>query len=249
MFDWFRKSPRSQDLRVQIGGASHPGLVRDHNEDAYATYPEQSAAVVADGMGGLSKGEVASAMVVAAVSEAMAVRRSAAEGLLDAHQRLCELRAASAGERMGSTAVAVTVQGRKARIDWVGDSRVYLWRDGVLRQVTRDHSFVAELLEAGALTPEEAEGHPNRNALTRAIGVQDAAALQVDSVDLAVSPGDRLLLCSDGLSGFLGHQRIADCLCNGDSASDMASKLVRLTLDETEAGDNVTAVCMLVLPP
>ncbi|MCX7071252.1 MAG: protein phosphatase 2C domain-containing protein [Gammaproteobacteria bacterium] len=248
MSNWFGRWWRGKESRLEIGGVTHPGLVRDHNEDAFATFPEQAVAVVADGMGGLSKGEIASALVIDAVTDAMRDQRTAAEGLLDAHQRLCELRAASAGERMGSTAVAITVHGQQARIDWVGDSRAYLWRDGELRQITRDHSFVAELLEAGALTAEEAETHPNRNALTRAIGVQDVATLQVDTLDLALRGGDRLLLCSDGLSGFLSHQRIADCMRSASNATAMAEELVRLTLNGTDAADNVTAVCM-VLPP
>lgn len=248
MFNWFGKSSQPKAPRVQIGGASHPGLRRDHNEDAYATFPERDTAVVADGMGGLAKGEVASAVVVESVTRALDGSRSVAEGLLDAHQRLREMRAAAAGERMGSTAVAVSVQGNQAHVDWVGDSRAYLWRDGTLSQVTRDHSFVSELLEAGALTAEEAESHPNRHALTRAIGVQEAAALQVDSLDLVLRSGDRLLLCSDGLSGFLPHDRIADCMRVCDTATSMADELVRRTLEETEAGDNVTAVCMVLAP-
>ena len=245
MFNWFGKSKTPVPPRLQVGGASHPGLRRDHNEDAWASFPERDTAVVADGMGGLAKGEVASAVVIAAVRRALEGRRSVADGILDAHRRLREMRAEGAGERMGSTAVAVTVHGNAAHIDWVGDSRAYLWRDGVLSQVTRDHSFVSELMEAGALTAEEAEAHPNRHALTRAIGVQDAAALQVDSRDLILRGGDRLLLCSDGLSGFLAHDRIADCLRDADTATGMAEELVRLTLTESEAGDNVTAVCMV----
>ncbi len=248
MFDWFRKPPPPKAPRLQIGAASHQGLKRDHNEDACAIFPEQRAAVVADGMGGLAKGEVASATVIESVTAALKARRSVADGLIDAHQRLREIRAAGAGERMGSTAVAATVHGNQARIDWVGDSRAYLWRDDTLSQVSRDHSFVSELLEAGALTAEEAETHPNRHALTRAIGVLENVALQVDTLELVLRSGDCLLLCSDGLSGFLSHERIAECLRDGETASDMADALIRATLEETDAGDNVTAVCMVLAP-
>jgi protein phosphatase len=233
-------------MKVEIAGATDPGLERERNEDAFAVFPAFAAAVLADGLGGLAKGDVASSTVVEAVGRALASGTDPVEGLRIAHRQLNTLRESTGGERMGSTAVLVTITQQRARIAWVGDSRAYLWRQGALKQLTRDHSLVARLLEAGVLTPEEAEVHPQRNALTRAIGVTDTAALEIDAMELELDPGDRLLLSSDGLHGFLREQRIAAVFRDGseDGADELARELVTRTLAETEAGDNVTVVCV-----
>ena len=99
------------------------------------------------------------------------------------------------GSRMGSTAVSLQISKSSAEIHWIGDSRAYLWRSRRLKQVTRDHSFVQELVDAGALTQAEAELHPNRNVVTRAIGVRDSDSINVDSLSLKLWPGDRIVLC------------------------------------------------------
>lgn len=146
------------------------------------------------------------------------------------------------GSRMGSTAVSLQISKSSAEIHWIGDSRAYLWRSRRLKQVTRDHSFVQELVDAGALTQAEAELHPNRNVVTRAIGVRDSDSINVDSLSLKLWPGDRIVLCSDGLSGFLPEARIAEILDRHEAPADAASRLIDATVDETEAGDNVTVV-------
>lgn len=229
--------------RVNLHGATDTGKVRRHNEDAFACDVQLRTAVVADGMGGLAGGEVASRIVVETVLEKLRAGTEASAALDAANQRILEARA-TRGSPMGSTVVVAQLIGAEARIHWVGDSRAYLWRDGELRQLTRDHSFVQELVEVGAITPEEAAVHPNRNIVTRAIGVMESADLQIDQIRLALHKGDRLILCSDGLYGYLGDAAIAQTLRYGSRCEEIAAQLIRRTLDETEAGDNVTAVCI-----
>lgn len=235
----FVRSP----MKIVFAGMTDAGKQRDHNEDAYALIPEKNTAVVADGMGGLSHGEVASGLVVSSVVEAMASGRSAQEGLIAAHKAIREASMTSEHERMGSTAVALSIAGDLASICWVGDSRAYLWRAGALKLLTRDHSFVNELLEAGAISPGEAEVHPNRHVLTRAVGIRDTTDLEVDSVTHKIRPGDRLLLCSDGLYGYLGETAVADCLRTSGDPQWLVRALIERTLRDSEAEDNLTVVC------
>jgi PPM family protein phosphatase len=246
MLRFLRRMSGSRQLKIVLAGATHHGKQRDHNEDAFAVLQDQLAAVVADGMGGLARGEVASGMVASVVAEAMQQGRSAAEGLVEAHRRIRETSISAGSERMGSTAVTLHVVDGEAIVEWVGDSRAYLWRDQSLRQITKDHSFVEELIDAGAISADDAETHPNRNVLTRAVGIRDTLELKVDSTKVALQAGDRLLLCTDGLHGYLPRTAIIDCLRQGGDANALVQRLIDHTLNETEAGDNITAVCATV---
>lgn len=233
-------------LKLAFAGATDPGKARDHNEDAYAIVDERATAVVADGMGGLARGEVASALVIESVMSAVAERQSVEQGLLTAHRRIRETSQAAGQERMGSTAVAVAIENDKATIHWVGDSRAYLLRGGSLRTLTKDHSFVNELIDAGAISARDAETHPNRHVLTRAVGIRDVAELKIDSVTERLRPGDRLLLCSDGLYGYLPAASLLRVLASAGDAQSAVQQLVESTLRESSAEDNVTAVCLIV---
>ncbi|MEQ1439444.1 protein phosphatase 2C domain-containing protein [Fontimonas sp. SYSU GA230001] len=244
MFRFLRRG--SRPLKTVLAGATHFGKHRDHNEDAFVVLPEWSAAVVADGMGGLSRGEVAARMVATAVAETLRKGQSAAEGVLEAHRRIREASIAAGSERMGSTAVTLRIADGEATVEWVGDSRAYLWRGGALTQITKDHSFVEELIDAGAITASEAENHPNRNVLTRAVGIRDTLDLKVDSTKLPLKAGDLVLLCTDGLHGYLPQASIVECLRQGGEPAAIVQRLIERTLTETDAGDNVTAVCAAV---
>lgn len=243
-----RKPGPAALLRLKFAGATDTGKARRHNEDSFGCDDALRLAVVADGMGGLSGGDVASRLVVETVLDT--VRRVGAPtlGLDRANQRILDARATRGGP-MGSTAVVLHVVGAEARINWVGDSRAYLWRDDELRRLTRDHSFVQELQDVGAITPNEAAVHPNRNIVTRAIGVAESADLKIDQTRLDLRAGDRLLLCTDGLHGYLGEAAIGDVLRETVDCDEIAGELVRRTLDRTEAGDNVTVVCVCVEGP
>ena len=228
---------------VSFAGLSDRGRRRAHNEDAWLVVPSQPCAVVADGMGGLAAGEEASRLVVESVVQAVEAGQSAQQGLVTAHRRIHDASTAAGQGRMGSTAVVLDILGGNATIFWVGDSRCYLWRDDTLKLLTRDHSRVNDLIEAGVILPEQAETHPHRHVLTRALGVHDSDQVEIDRVVLDLRPRDRLLLCSDGLHGYLAQAAIIDCLRRNTDAEHIANQLLRNTLDHTEAGDNITVVC------
>ncbi len=247
MFRFLRRLSGSRQLKITLAGATHPGGHRDHNEDAYSVLPEQNTAVIADGMGGLARGEVASKMVVTVVTEVLATGSTPAAGLQEAHKRIREASMANGGsERMGSTAVVMTIDKSTAHVHWIGDSRAYLWRNKTLKQITKDHSFVEELIDAGAISESEAETHPNRNVLTRAVGIRDTADVKADQTTIELEVGDCILMCTDGLHGYLPRDVIIDCLVQGGSAQDIVNRMIEHTLSDTEAGDNVTAICAVV---
>jgi serine/threonine protein phosphatase PrpC len=229
---------------ISMHGVSHPGG-RSNNQDSFAVLPERGFAVIADGMGGLGRGELASKTVVDTMVAAFAHGIGSMEdSILDAHANVAKLRTDGSAGRLGSTVVSVLLSLLEASVYWVGDSRAYLFRDGALSQVTRDHSLVAELMGAGAISLSEAATHPQRNVLTRAIGVRDAAPI-VDSVTLTLQAGDCLMMCSDGLCGYVSDAEIADAMRSG-SAAERAEQLVQYAVSINHAADNVTVVTILV---
>jgi serine/threonine-protein phosphatase Stp1 len=228
---------------------THVGLKRKINEDAVLARPDLGVWAVADGMGGHDAGEVASALVVemlGAVGAGLDVRARAAAAhlaLSGAHERLTAMAQAGPGggsRTIGSTVVALVADGVSYICLWAGDSRGYLWRDGALVQLTRDHSLVQTLVDAGELDPADAQDHPNANVVLRAVGA--SGALGVDAVDGLVRPGDRFLLASDGLTRLVSDAELAAAL--GASDQDAAAdRLIALVL-ERGAPDNVSLVML-----
>ena len=224
------------------------GPVRPHNEDAAFATPK--LAVVADGVGGHAAGEVASGTVVgvlASLEKAWVdepLDAALARAVTEANDRiafLSECRPETAG--MGPTLTAVALHGDSVVAN-IGDSRTYLLRDGELRRLTRDDSYLQELLDAGVVSPEAARRHPQRNLVTAALDGTPGREPAITRVPARV--GDRLLLCSDGLSDALDEPRIASLLADPDAAS-AADALVRAAL-EAGARDNVTAVVADAVP-
>jgi protein phosphatase/serine/threonine-protein phosphatase Stp1 len=224
---------------------THPGAVRSHNEDAFVNRPDLGLWAVADGAGGHEAGEVASRMIADAL-EAIPPGLSAAELLAQVRLRIAAThaalreQAASSGPRtmIASTVVILIARGEHYACLWAGDSRAYLLRQDSLLQVTRDHSLVQELVTAGAITEAEAEGHPRANVITRAVGA-DLDELELEKISARLLPGDRFLLCSDGLCKTLGTTEIAGILATpGGGAADL---LVAAALAHN-VSDNVTAV-------
>jgi PPM family protein phosphatase len=143
---------------------------------------------------------------------------------------------------MGTTVVAARVNGNRFEVAWVGDSRVYLWRDGQLAQLSQDHSYVQELIANGAITHEQARSHPHRNVVTQALGVTDPTSLNVETMTGELRPGMQLLLCSDGLTEEVDDRSIARVLSHDDcSAQECVDTLVAAALDGG-GSDNVTVV-------
>lgn len=232
-------------MNFDLAGATHEGKARDHNEDAYGINTAIASAVLADGMGGLSHGEIASQTVVQCALEGLGNGDSAESAIQAAHREIVRA-AAGTAQRMGSTAVVVQAATNKVDIYWVGDSRAYMLRDGTLKLLTRDHSLVQGLIDAGAITEAEAEHHPNRNIVTRAVGIDDNGSLDIDHIEVPTRSKDRILVCSDGLHGYLPHDRMTTILGEHKSNQAAADALIHATLQETEAGDNVSVVCLTV---
>ncbi len=230
--------------------ATHCGVVRTHNEDGYVNRPDLGLWAVADGAGGHHAGEVASAQVVEAL-HGVRPGLTAGEILIEVRTRLnqthTQLRAEGEARGAGSV-VATTVVVVMARDDhyaclWAGDSRAYLLRDGVLSQITRDHSLVQSLIDTGTISAEAAATHPHANVITRALGA-DLDVFELERCTGRLLPGDRLMLCSDGLSKTLSSADMAQLLTADEDA--LAERLILAAL-AAEVDDNVTAVTIEVV--
>jgi serine/threonine protein phosphatase PrpC len=226
---------------VDYATATHAGRVRRKNEDAY--YAEPPLFAVADGMGGALAGELASRIAVQALGEL--VEEGSAEERLASTVRLANRRVAERATSdprasgMGSTVTAALVGPASVSFAHVGDSRAYLWRGGVLTRLSDDHSLVAEWVKAGALAPEEAALHPQRSVITRALGAD--WQVDVDTWTTPVRPGDVILLCTDGLTGFVDEAAIARTLEQHDDL-DVAVHALVDAANAAGGEDNITAV-------
>lgn len=224
-------------------GISKTGLVRQRNEDRF--YAQGPLLIVADGMGGYTGGEYASTMVVDTIVEVVnAATEMSTEvlknAILKANRMVYEKsQSYKELEGMGTTAVVAYVQEDTLYWAHVGDSRLYRYGEDGLHRMTKDHSMVQQLVEAGTITEEEVIHHPKRNMLTRAIGVYET--VEVDTGVVEVHQNDRILLCSDGLSGYIEESKIEQVLSEENNESRALEDLVRLVYD-AGARDNVTIV-------
>lgn len=235
-------------LRASGAGLTHRGHVRARNEDAILVDPSGRVWAVADGMGGHALGAYASERVIEALdtirddeeaAPALALRLARADADIVARGR-------AEGATIGATVVAAVIRGGQATLGWAGDARAYLLRAGGLVRLTRDHSVVQEMVDAGRLTPDEARIHPQANIVTRAVGAGGVPEFTA----LALAGGDRLLLCSDGLTHVLPDAALAEALGatlpgtapqEGTPADAACARLLRQTL-AGGAPDNVSVV-------
>jgi serine/threonine protein phosphatase PrpC len=256
-------------MRLSWAVRTDPGLRRSSNEDSYCTRDDLGLFIVADGMGGHAAGEVASRLAVETIQTFIAETAGAdknrtwpfpfepaisLEGnrlkaaFRIANRQLANAMADAADLRgMATTASAVLAGSASACVAHVGDSRVYVMRRGALEQVTSDHSWVEEQVRAGTMTPTAARQHPWRNVVTRALsGGSDP---DIDTIEIAPKPGERFLLCSDGLSGVVTHEAIAGIL--GDAGATLDDICARLIAAANEGGgpDNITALVLEVDAP
>jgi protein phosphatase len=238
-------------LKLAWAGATAVGRVRQGNEDAFLA--ETSVFVVADGMGGHNAGEVASELAVTTMRYALRDKVTTTEQLRELVQTAnTTIYTASLDDStqrgMGTTLTALlTIPDINDRvlIANVGDSRTYVLRDGVLSRITTDHSYVQELVNEGVITADDARKHPQKNIVTRALGIDRYVAVDVFSHD--VQPGDRFLLCSDGLVDEVTDAHIADILAANEVPTDAATALV-LAANDLGGRDNITLVVVDVLP-
>jgi len=225
---------------------SHVGKIRSNNQDS--GYAGRHLFVVADGMGGHAGGDVASAIAtkrIAEADEAYAAAADAESALQAAMIAANSLLAETVFEHseltgMGTTVSGIVRVGDQVALAHIGDSRIYRFRDGALEQVTADHTFVQRLVDSGRITPEEAAVHPRRSVLMRVLGDVDASP-EIDTRILDTKPGDRWLLCSDGLSSYVSEDKITQILSTVRTPTAAADRLVKESLDHG-APDNVTVV-------
>jgi protein phosphatase len=227
---------------VTTGAATDTGRVREANEDAYLIAPPMYA--VADGMGGHAGGEVASALAL----ETLRVAGEGAEdsdlaaGVREANQAEHRRQADDADlAGMGTTLTALIVDDAGIRLAHVGDSRAYLLRGRELTQITQDHTLVRELVEEGQLTQEQAREHPQRSMLTRAVGID--AEVDLDEAMIKPHEGDRLMLCSDGLTGMVTDDQIKHALIDRDDPQNAADALVAMA-NAAGGVDNTTVLIL-----
>jgi protein phosphatase len=255
-------------MRLSHAGLSDVGRKRTHNEDAYLLLPEEHLFCVADGMGGHASGEVAARIAVEEMAEfyRMTGRDEDATwpfkldpartyddnrllaGVKLANLRIFERAAADQGlKRMGTTMVAVAFPRGEdtAVVGHVGDSRAYLLRGGALRQLTEDHSLLNDYKKSRALTPEEIEAFPHKNVIVRALGM--AEVVQVDVSRLPLEDGDVILLCSDGLSGMVPDEGIAEILRGYPRDLKGAAQALVDAANAAGGQDNVTCVLVQAL--
>ncbi|MEM9145021.1 MAG: protein phosphatase 2C domain-containing protein [Pseudomonadota bacterium] len=220
------------------------GKVRAANEDAVIDLPEHQLWAVSDGMGGHKNGAYASQTVTAELGRLPAtlpageLMQSARDAVLRAHGEILEESARSGGATIGATVVILLISAGHFACLWAGDSRLYLFSDRQLQRVSRDHSLVADLVEAGHLTDEEAEHHPHSNVITRAVGVGEE--LEIDKRIGRVKPGDRFLLCSDGLTKYANDAVLAEVLAT-QPIENVAEHLVEFAL-EGGGADNISVI-------
>lgn len=239
--------------RMLAVGATSIGRVRQNNEDSWLLDEDLGLAIVADGMGGEACGEVASALTVRAIQEYFAQCSEVEprlpalrDAIRQAHQRVvAEAQSAAACQGMGSTVVAAAWDLPGLDIASVGDSRAYLLRGGHLRQITIDQNLGNQMRQMRGWTDEQVANFPQRNILTAAIGASEELPIQQHS--FLLEPGDRILLCSDGLYGPLGDESLAALLLAGGDLPGLLDKLIQKA-NEAGGPDNITAI-LLELPP
>lgn len=229
-------------MRVGVGAASDIGQVREGNEDSFLV--EQPLYVVADGMGGHRGGEVASSLALDTIQSLFTRKEgSLVTQVEEANRAVFERSQADRNVAgMGTTLTAALVDGGQVQLAHVGDSRAYLFRNHDLTLLTEDHTLVHRMVIAGEITEAEAEVHPHRSILTRALGVD--GRVQVDESSVEVAPGDRILLCTDGLTGMASEEQIRTIL--DSTPGDAQGAVERLITAANRAGgvDNITAVVL-----
>jgi PPM family protein phosphatase len=224
---------------VKHAGRSHPGRRRRRNEDSYVIAPPLFA--VADGMGGARAGEIASRLAAAAVREEGGGSADVVELIQEANRRVFErARDDASASGMGTTMTVALVEADHVTIGHVGDSRAYRLRDNALEQLTEDHSLVAELVRSGKLSPEEAESHPQRSVITRALGTEPD--VDADTFTVEAHPGDVFLLCSDGLTTMVEDDHIVEVVNRHRGDLERAAKQLIADANRSGGEDNVTVV-------
>ncbi len=243
-------------MELKVGARSDVGMIRSGNEDNFFAEADdrRGVFVVADGMGGHAAGEVASEMAVQIVARHLltltsvleqAAAEKLAQAMRDANRAIYDRMLAEVDKQgMGTTASVLVLSDNQFLIGQIGDSRIYLLRDGALTQLTKDHSYVQEQVDAGLLTPEQARYHPYSNVITRCVGASES--VEADIYEGEMKPGDVFLLASDGLTGMVDDRRLQAMLL----ARSGPGRIVDALIAEANGRgglDNITAIVIQVV--
>ncbi len=239
---------------TQIGFKTDKGKKRDRNEDSLFVLPQEEIYIVADGVGGQNSGEIASMMAVKGIIEyikekplsCIADEESLKEYFLDCMRCVNQMIYDTAGESqenagMATTVVLLHLVKNNAYFINIGDSRAYIFRDGVLSQVTEDHTYVNELVKDGSITIAQAESHPRKNMITRALG--GGKKIFPDFYRFETQKNDIIILCTDGLYGELSLEEICSMTAASDSMSELSRDLIRCA-NQSGGNDNITVICL-----
>lgn len=237
---------------MKAAGISHIGNIRTNNEDAYYLNEQHNLIAVADGMGGHKAGEIASSIAIEAIASLIAIKDRHAimpaevfrKVFSEANQRIWnKAHDTEDCKGMGTTLTSAWIVEDLAYVAHVGDSRAYLIHDGRIRQVTRDHTLVEELIKNGSIDRESALSHPQKNVLMKAVGADDG--ISPDLHEIEVYEGDIILLCSDGLTHYLKDFEIVDLLSKETTLEASLNLMTELALERGGA-DNITAVAIRI---
>ena len=227
--------------KITFGASTDVGNVREHNEDSFLAEPSLGLWLVADGMGGHACGEVASDIASKTIGKAVGEGADLLDAIQESHEAILDAAKNGVGKKgMGTTVVALQVKNTDYEIAWVGDSRAYLW-DGELKQISKDQSLVQMLVDTGNITEDEAMYHPQKNIIYQNLGANDIEELNIGTLKGKLSRGQKILLCSDGLSDEITRNEIAEVVAAGGNDQQITDNLVKRVL-ETEANDNVTVI-------
>lgn len=244
---------------MRIFGITDKGLVRETNQDSFATEPKLGLVIVADGMGGHAAGEQASSSAVLTVLEVFSrydfdkgtlggseqtysVEEIIGLALQEANERIMIASVSDSNlQGMGTTAIVGVERQGVLHIGHIGDSRVYRIRDGQAEQITEDHSIVQQLVRAGAISQAEAQVHPYKNVITRCLGM--ASEIEPDILKTPLQAGDRFVVCSDGMSNFVSNQRLVEIVGGNDDIEE-AGKMLVSEANARGGADNITVVLM-----
>ena len=217
------------------------GKIREHNEDSYCVNQDLGLYVVADGMGGHASGEVASEIAVTVIEQQIKQGNGLVEAIEVAHLAIIKGVEAGAGKPgMGTTVVAVQLRDDAYTLAWVGDSRAYLWGDG-LSQISKDHSLVQMLLDTGQITPAEARDHPRKNIIYQSLGAVDVENLQVSVKQGILYKDQKIILCSDGLSDEVDDEQMSEIIAQTNDNEETVVRLVEAAIDNG-GKDNVSVI-------
>ncbi len=242
-------------MDLTVAARTDVGMIRSGNEDAFFAHATHQLGlfIVADGMGGHAAGEVASEMAVQIVSRELSeladlhgdgVRDRVSYALREANRAIFERTLAESDKQgMGTTASVLMLSGKRYLIGQVGDSRIYMMREGALKQLTKDHSYVQEQVDAGLLTPEQARYHPYSNVITRCVGAGES--IEPDTFAGEVKPGDVFLVASDGLTGMVDDRRLQQLLLSRATARRVVDALIA-EANYRGGLDNITAIVVQV---